>query len=386
MVISEATRLASIQEYYFSVKLKQIKELNENGSSIVNIGIGSPDLQPHQDVINVLSQNAQSTNSHGYQNYRGIDDFRSAISAYYKRDYEVALDESQILPLMGSKEGIMQITQAFINEGETVLIPNPGYPTYGSVSSLAKANVLTYNLVEENNFQIDLRELKSMDLDQVKIMWMNFPHMPTGTEPDKEIIQEVIKLAKKHKFLIVNDNPYSRILTKSAFSIFQIEGAGKVALELNSLSKSHNMAGWRIGWMCGRQKYINTVLKVRSNMDSGMFYPLQMAAIRALELGDDWFDQLNQTYSSRRKLVFKLFDLLDCTYNRNQSGLFVWAKIPDEIECVEDLVDDLIFNSDIFITPGKIFGTKGDRYLRAALCSSEEVLQQCINRLIKRKS
>lgn len=382
MIISKANRLNSVKEYYFSSKLRQIKELNEKGMNILNLAIGSPDLAPDPAVLQALTSDVYKENIHGYQSYKGLDELRKSIAGYYNTTYNVSLDFArEILPLMGSKEGITHITQAFINPGDTVLIPDPGYPTYRSVSELAHAKIEVYNLEEKNGFQVDIESLKQMDLDQVKLMWLNFPNMPTGAQPDVSIMKELIELAKKHQFLIINDNPYSRILADQPFSIFQIEGAAEVALELNSLSKSHNMAGWRVGWVCGKDTYVDTVLSIKSNADSGMFYPLQVAASRALQLGDDWFAALNETYSKRQEKVFELFGWLRCTYNPQQTGLFVWARIPEDIEDVETLVDDLIFNAEVFITPGKIFGNNGARYLRASLCNNEEVLDIAIARV-----
>jgi len=383
MIIEKANRLNKVDEYYFSTKLKQIKALNEGGKNILNIGIGNPDLPPHANVLNKLCEVATSPQVHGYQSYRGTDELRCSINNYYQKHYNIPLLDSEILPLIGSKEGIMHITQAFINEGDTVLIPNPGYPTYKSVSKLAGAKVLEYKLSEKNNYQIDLEALKQLPLDEVKLIWVNYPNMPTGADADLENLKQLINLAKKHSFLIINDNPYSRILTKKVFSIFQIDGAKEVALELNSLSKSHNMAGWRIGWLCGDEKYVDTVLNIRSNVDSGMFYALQKAATEALNLDYTWFKQQDKVYSRRKELVHDLFSLLNCTYNKNQVGLFVWAKIPDSVDSVDDLVDDLILSAEVFITPGKIFGSEGERYLRASLCTKEETLKKVIQRIKK---
>ncbi|ELR69644.1 Biosynthetic Aromatic amino acid aminotransferase alpha [Fulvivirga imtechensis AK7] len=382
MIISKANRLNSVKEYYFSSKLRQIKELNDNGMNILNLAIGSPDLAPHEVVLQALTNDVFKQNIHGYQSYKGIDELRKAIADYYMATYRVSLDFGrEILPLMGSKEGITHITQAFINPDDTVLVPDPGYPTYRSVSELAHANIEVYHLEEKNNFQIDIESLKQMDLDKAKLMWVNFPNMPTGVQPDMEIMKELVALAKKYQFLIVNDNPYSRILVEEPFSIFQIPGAEDVALELNSLSKSHNMAGWRLGWVCGKSTYIDTVLSIKSNADSGMFYPLQVAASKALQLGDDWYANLNTVYRKRQQKVFELFDWLGCTCNVHQTGLFVWARIPEDIADVEVLVDDLIFKAQIFITPGKIFGKNGERYLRASLCNNEEILDIAISRV-----
>lgn len=382
MIINKAERLNSVKEYYFSSKLRQIKELNEQGMDILNLAIGSPDLAPHSTVIESLTSGARQEGIHGYQSYKGIDEFRKSITGYYQAAYGVGLDyQKEVLPLMGSKEGITHITQAFINKGDTVLVPDPGYPTYSSVSELAGAKIKTYNLLEENNFQPDIEALKKLDLASVKMMWVNYPNMPTGTEPDLKVMKALVDLAREHQFLLVNDNPYSRILIDEPFSIFQVEGAQEVALELNSLSKSHNMAGWRIGWVCGKAAYIDTILSIKSNADSGMFYPLQMAACKALLLGNDWFSDLNKIYLERQKKVFKLFDMLECSYHPEQVGLFVWAQIPDHIMQVESFVDELIFEAEVFITPGKIFGKNGDRYLRASLCSNNAVLDEALRRI-----
>lgn len=382
MIINKAERLNSVKEYYFSSKLRQIKELNEKGMNILNLAIGSPDLAPHDTVIETLTTGALSKSSHGYQSYKGIDELRQAMATYYESTYNVSLDyNKEILPLMGSKEGIMHITQAFINKGDTVLVPDPGYPTYGSVSELAGANIELYDLQETNNYQPDIESLKKIDLSKVKIMWLNYPNMPTGAEPDLAVMKSLVDLATEHEFLLINDNPYSRILIEEPFSIFQVEGAFDVALELNSLSKSHNMAGWRLGWVSGKTTYIDTILGIKSNADSGMFYPLQLAASKALQLNGDWFSDLNALYKRRQQKIFELFDLLECTYNAKQVGLFVWARVPDHLSDVEVLVDDLIFNAEVFITPGKIFGKNGNGYLRASLCNNEEVLDVALGRV-----
>lgn len=383
MIIPQANRLNSIKEYYFSKKLREIKHLNAQGKDIINLGIGNPDGAPHPSVIDELNAVANQSNSHGYQPYTGIDELRNAICEYSLNFYNVLLSENETLPLIGSKEGITHITQAFINPQDLVLIPNPGYPTYGAVSNLVDANIQYYHLTEGNQFQIDIDEIERFDLDAVKLMWINFPNMPTGTKADINKLRALIKLAKKHHFLIVNDNPYSQILTKNPFSIFQIEGAKEVALELNSLSKSHNMAGWRLGWICGGSEYLQTILKTRSNMDSGKFLPIQKAAIKALSLSQDWFDANNTIYKSRRKYAFEIFDLLDCKYATEQVGMFVWAKIPSNINDVEVLVETLIKKAGIFITPGKIFGSEGKRYLRISLCTNSDMFKEAIKRIEK---
>jgi len=381
MIIPQANRLNSIQEYYFSKKLREIKQLNAQGKDIINLGIGNPDGAPHPSVIKELNEAANQTNTHGYQPYTGIDELREAISKYSNQYYNIPLSEDEVLPLIGSKEGITHITQAFVNPEDVVLIPNPGYPTYGSVSQLVNANIKYYHLTERNGFQLDLEEIKKIDLDAVKLMWINFPNMPTGTKADKNKIKELIDLAKKHHFLIINDNPYSQILNENPFSIFQIEGAKEVALELNSLSKSHNMAGWRIGWASGKSKYLQTILKTKSNMDSGKFLPIQKAAIKALSLSQEWFDKNNTIYEARKKYAHLIYKQLGCTYSKTQVGMFVWAKIPNHITDVELLVDELIQKAGIFITPGKIFGSEGNRYLRISLCTKKETFALAIDRI-----
>ena len=384
MIIKEAKRLGSVEEYYFSKKLKQIAQLRSEGKNIINLGIGSPDLPPSKATIEALYQTAKDEKSHGYQSYVGIPELRQGIANWYKRTYNVALNFSnEILPLIGSKEGIMHISMAFINEGDTVLVPNPGYPTYTSVSNLVGAKIQYYNLDENKDWAIDITHLKSLDLKSVKAIWINYPNMPTGAQADENTLKELIKLAKENEFLIINDNPYSLILNDKPTSIFNLEGAKEVCLELNSLSKSHNMAGWRIGWVCGGSDYINSILKVKSNMDSGMFLGLQKAAIEALKSGKEWHDEVNAIYRERRVLVCEIFDLLKCTYNPKQVGLFVWAKVPDEVESVEKFVDNILYKADVFITPGFIFGTNGGRYVRASLCGTKESCAEALERINK---
>ncbi len=386
MIIPEAKRLSVVEEYYFSKKLKQIAQLRKDGKDIINLGIGSPDLAPSKATIEALYETAKNEKSHGYQSYNGIPELRSGIADWYKKTYGVELNpDNEILPLIGSKEGIMHISMAFINEGDTVLVPNPGYPTYTSVSNLVGAKIQYYNLDEKKDWSVDIENLKSMNLDAVKAIWINYPNMPTGAQADVNTLQELIKLAKQHKFLIINDNPYSLILNDKPTSIFSIPGAKEVCLELNSLSKSHNMAGWRIGWVCGGSDYINSIMKVKSNMDSGMFLGLQRAAVEALKNTAEWHADINKIYAERRKVVCKIFDAINCKYNPKQVGLFVWAKVPDEVKSVEEFVDDILFNADVFITPGFIFGSNGDRFIRASLCSPVETCEIALQRIIKNK-
>lgn len=382
MIIKPANRLADVQEYYFSKKLKEIRELNASGKNIINLGIGSPDLAPSEDTIKALTETAESPTSHGYQSYTGIPEFRGAISSWMNSTYGIDFKaENEILPLMGSKEGIMHISMAFLNPGDKVLVPNPGYPTYTSVSNLVDAEIEFYDLDEQNGWNVDIEALKQMDFSKVKLLWLNFPHMPTGAQADTEVLKELIALAKEKEFLIINDNPYSLILNPTPQSIFNLEGAKEVCLELNSLSKSHNMAGWRIGWLTGAPEYIATVLRVKSNMDSGMFLGLQKAAIKALSNPMQWHNDQNKIYAERKKLIGEIFDYLNVSYDPNSVGMFVWAKVPDELESVEKLVDDILYKADVFITPGFIFGSNGGRYIRASLCANEATIKEALSRI-----
>lgn len=381
-MIKTAKRIESVDEYYFSKKLAEVRSLDTPDLRVINLGIGSPDQAPSTDTIEALITSAKNPAHHGYQNYKGILPLRKGIADFYQRTYQVAIDlETMILPLMGSKEGIMHISMAFINEGDEVLIPDPGYPTYSSVTNLVGGKIKTYALKEELDWGIDVNALKKTDLSKVKIMWVNFPHMPTGRIASRDELKELVDLARENDFLIVNDNPYSLILNDHPLSILSTEGAEDVALELNSLSKSHNMAGWRIGWVAGKKEYIDAVLKVKSNMDSGMFLGLQHAAVEALKNGEDWFASLNQVYSERREAANKILDILGCTYAGKQSGLFVWAKVPTHITDVEKWIDEILYGTKVFITPGFIFGETGKRFIRISLCSTVEILSQALNRL-----
>jgi LL-diaminopimelate aminotransferase len=381
-MIKTAKRIDSVEEYYFSRKLAEVRGLDTPELRVINLGIGSPDQAPSANAVDALITSAKNPVNHGYQNYKGVPAFRKAIADFYATIYGVTLDtESMILPLMGSKEGIMHIAMAFVNEGEEVLIPNPGYPTYSSVANLVGAKLRPYDLKEELNWGIDIDALKKSDLSKVKVMWVNFPHMPTGRTASRDELKELIDLARKNQFLIVNDNPYSMILNKNPMSILSIEGADEVALELNSLSKSHNMAGWRLGWVAGKKEFIDAVLKVKSNMDSGMFLGLQHAAAEALKNGKDWFDQLNAMYQGRKNVAEKILDELKCTYSDDQSGLFVWAKAPENIKDVEKWIDEILYGTKVFITPGFIFGEAGRRFIRISLCCTEEMLNQALQRI-----
>jgi aspartate/methionine/tyrosine aminotransferase len=383
-MITTAKRIESVEEYYFSKKLTEVRGLDTPDYRVINLGIGSPDLAPSASIIDALVSTSQNPASHGYQSYKGIPALRKAIADFYIKTYNVSLDtENSILPLMGSKEGIMHIAMAFVNEGDEVLIPDPGYPTYSSVAKLVGATIRTYAMKEEIDWGVDIEALKKSDLTKVKIMWVNFPHMPTGRIASKAELTELVALARKHQFLIVNDNPYSMILNDSPMSILSVEGADEVALELNSLSKSHNMAGWRIGWVAGKKEFIDAVLKVKSNMDSGMFLGLQQAAVQALQNGDEWFAELNKTYRDRREAAQLILDELNCTYSRKQSGLFVWAKAPAVVINVEKWIDEILYETKVFITPGFIFGEAGRRYIRISLCCPVEKLNEALHRIEK---
>jgi LL-diaminopimelate aminotransferase len=383
-MIQTAKRIQVVEEYYFSKKLAEVRGLDTPELRVINLGIGSPDMAPAKSAIDALITSAQTEGNHGYQNYKGIPQLRKAIADFYTRTYNVSLDaENMILPLMGSKEGIMHISMAFVNEGEEVLIPDPGYPTYSSVTNLVGGKIRTYDLKEELNWGVDIEALKKSDLSKVKIMWINFPHMPTGRIASREELKALVDLARKHNFLIVNDNPYSLILNDNPISILSIEGAEDVALELNSLSKSHNMAGWRIGWVAGKKELIDAVLKVKSNMDSGMFLGLQHAAIEALNSNSNWFIGLNEIYAQRRAAAHKILNVLGCTYAQDQSGLFIWAKTPDTINDVEKFIDEILYSTKVFITPGFIFGKAGSRYIRIALCSPVEKMTEAVQRIEK---
>jgi LL-diaminopimelate aminotransferase len=381
-MIKTANRIANVEEYYFSRKLAEVRALDTPELKVINLGIGSPDLAPSETAIEALVASARNPAHHGYQSYKGIPDLRNAISDFYKRTYRVSLNpENSVLPLMGSKEGILHISMAFVNEGDEVLIPDPGYPTYSSAAMLVGAKITTYVMKEELDWGIDIDALKKRDLSSVKILWVNFPHMPTGRVASRQELQSLVDLARANHFLIVNDNPYSLILNNAPMSILSMEGAEEVALELNSLSKSHNMAGWRIGWVAGKKEYIDAVLKVKSNMDSGMFLGLQHAAVEALKNGKEWFETLNKTYGERREAARNLLTELGCTYSTQQSGLFVWAKAPGTVADVETWIDEILYGAKVFITPGFIFGAAGRRFIRVSLCGAVEKLEEALRRI-----
>ncbi|MDC1031070.1 aminotransferase class I/II-fold pyridoxal phosphate-dependent enzyme [Flavobacteriaceae bacterium] len=381
-MITTANRLESVQEYYFSRKLREVAQMVQKGYPVINMGIGSPDLAPHPEVIKALSNAMEHPRAHMYQSYQGLPELRSAIAAFYHKHYQVTLDpNAEVLPLMGSKEGIMHISMAFLNKGDQVLFPNPGYPTYAAVTKLVEAEPVLYNLTAANHWQPDFEALEALDTSRVKIMWINYPHMPTGTEAQAETFDRLIAWAKARNVLLVNDNPYSFVLTEEPQSILSRPGAMDVAIELNSLSKSFNMAGWRVGMLSGKAESIQAVLKVKSNMDSGMFFGIQQGAIAALKADNVWFESLNKIYNKRRKLVEQLATKLGAVYDPKSVGLFVWAKLPSGAVDAETFIDKILQEQHIFITPGTIFGSQGEGYIRFSLCVPEATIEEAIKRI-----
>lgn len=383
-MITTAKRLEGIGEYYFSKKLREIDELNKQGKNVINLGIGSPDLPPHPDVIKTLQEESAKPNVHAYQNYKGSPVLRKAMSDWYQEWYKVSLNpDTEILPLIGSKEGIMHICMTYLQDGDEVLVPNPGYPTYRSAVKLAGGVCVDYDLKEETGWEPDFDALDKQvkQSGKIKLMWINYPEMPVGKLPSPSLFEKIVAFGKKHDILICHDNPYSFILNDQPASLLQVQGAKDVVIELNSLSKSHNMAGWRVGMICGAKERIDEILRFKSNMDSGMFLPVQLAAAKALGLGKDWYQQVNEVYRRRREKVFALLDYLECTYDKSQAGLFVWAKIPAGYESGYTLSDEVLNNAFVFITPGGIFGSAGDGYVRVSLCSTEEKIAESLNRI-----
>lgn len=381
-MIATANRLNGIGEYYFSQKLREIDGLNKEGKKIINLGIGSPDLPPHPEVVKILHDESAKANTHAYQSYKGSPILRNAIADWYKTWYGVSLNaDTEILPLIGSKEGIMHICMTYLDNGDQALIPNPGYPTYSAAVKLAGGVPVSYELKEENKWQPNFEALEQTDLSKVKLLFVNYPHMPTGTLPEASFFEKLIAFAKKHNLLIVHDNPYSFILNDQPQSLLATPGALDCVLELNSLSKSQNMAGWRVGMLCASKDRIDEVLRFKSNMDSGMFLPLQLAAAKALSLGKDWYDSVNAVYKERREKAFELLDLLNCRYDRAQVGMFVWAKIPAGEESGYTVSDKVLYGANVFITPGGIFGSAGNGYVRVSLCSTIENFNESIARI-----
>jgi aspartate/methionine/tyrosine aminotransferase len=380
-MIQTADRLETVQEYYFSKKLREVRGLMAKGRPIINMAIGSPDLNPPNKVLTAIKNSVTDVGAHQYQSYQGLPELREAIAEFYKSKFGVEADAmTEILPLMGSKEGIMHISMAFLNEGDEVLIPNPGYPTYTSVSKLVGAEPKYYDLVADKAWFPNLEELEKEDLSKVKLMWTSYPHMPTGATATKMQLEKLVAFAKRNNILLINDNPYSFVLNDIPTSILSVEGAKDVALELNSLSKTFNMAGWRVGMVLGNEENLKSILKVKSNMDSGMFYGIQKGAIAALGSSQEWFDNLNKVYTARKELMLQLVKKLGCTYDATSVGMFIWAKLPYGVPSAEKFIDDILYDKDIFITPGTIFGSNGEGFIRFSLCVTEEKIQEAISR------
>ena len=382
MNIQPANRLNSVSEYYFSAKLREVGEMNAAGKNVINLGIGSPDLPPSEETIAALAAEAQKTNVHGYQSYVGIPELRGGFAQWYKKWYDVELNPTtEIQPLIGSKEGILHITLAFVNPGDSVLVPNPGYPTYTSASRICEANIVSYDLDENNNWEPDFEALEQMDLSSVKLMWVNYPNMPTGANASIELFKKLVAFGKKHSIVICNDNPYSFILNDEKLSILSVEGAKDICIEMNSMSKSHNMAGWRMAMLATNAEFVQWILKVKSNVDSGMFRPMMVAAVAALQNSEEWHAEMNKVYTRRRVLACKIMDALDCVYDTKQVGMFLWAKIPDRYKDSGELADEILYGKNVFITPGFIFGDRGNRYVRISLCCPEPMLEEALNRI-----
>lgn len=382
--IIPAQRLDSISEYYFSKKLQELAQMNAEGKNVISLGIGSPDFPPSDTTIKALCETAQKSDVHGYQPYTGTFELRKAFAGWYQKWYRVGLNPAnEILPLIGSKEGIIYISLAFLNPGDSVLVPNPGYPTYSSNSKLVQANIQTYDLDENNGWQPDFDALEKLDLSKTKLMWVNYPNMPTGANATMELFEKLVAFGKKHGIVIVNDNPYSFILNDHPISILEVEGAKDICIELNSMSKAHNMPGWRMGMLASNPQFIQWILKVESNIESGIFKPMQVAAVAALESGADWYEANNTRYRSRRKIAEEIMNVLACTFDPKQSGMFLWGKIPDRYKSSEELADKLLYDANVFITPGFIFGSNGERYIRISLCCKDVQLKEALERVKK---
>ena len=389
-MIQPAERLSLVQEYYFSRKLKEVAQLNAEGKDIISLAIGSPDMPPSEQTIEKLCEVAHEPNAHGYQPTQGTPELRKAMAGFYKRWYGVDLDvKSELLPLIGSKEGILHVTLAFVNPGDEVLIPNPGYPTYTSLSKILGAKIVNYNLREDNGWQPDFDELEEIAKDQkhqangrIKLMWTNYPNMPTGGRAQRETYERLVRFAREHNIVVVNDNPYSFILSEEHLSILQVPGAKDCCIEFNSMSKSHNMPGWRVGMCASNAQFIQWILKVQSNIESGTFRGIQLAAAEAYNNSDEWHRVANiERYAARRQWAEQIMDVLGCTYDKQQVGMFLWGKIPDSIQNVEDLTERVLHEARVFITPGFIFGTNGERYIRISLCAKEEKIKEALERI-----
>ena len=380
--ITPADRVGSIQEYYFSKKLKEVAEMNARGLNVISLGIGSPDLPPSDETIETLCEHAHQANEHGYQPHIGIPELRQGFADWYRTWYGVELDpKSEIQPLIGSKEGILHISLAFLNPGDGVLIPNPGYPTYSSVSKLVGAKLIYYDLLEDKGWQPDFDALEQMDLSGVKMMWTNYPNMPTGGNATPALYERIVDFGRRHGILICNDNPYSFILNEHPLSILAVPGAKEICIELNSMSKAHNMPGWRMAMLASNAQFVQWVLKVNSNIESGQFKPMQYAAAKALQADKSWYDGMNKVYRSRRDLAGQIMQALGCTYDEQQVGMFLWGRIPDSAESAEAIANKVLYEARVFLTPGFIFGSRGERYIRISLCCKNEALQEALNRV-----
>lgn len=381
--IEPAQRLSSVSEYYFSRKGKEVARMNAEGKNVISLAIGSPDMPPSPETIQTLCREAQNPDAHGYQPTAGIPQLREAMAGFYKRWFNVDLDPStEIQPLIGSKEGILHTTLAFVNPGDKVLVPNPGYPTYTSLSKLLGCHIVNYNLRPENEWQPDFNELENMDLSQVKLLWCNYPNMPTGAPARKETYEKLVDFARRHNIVVVNDNPYSFILGHEHLSILQVPGAKECCIEFNSMSKSHNMPGWRVGMLATNPTFISWILKVKSNIDSGTFRPMQLAAAKAYANSDEWHMEANvNVYARRRRLAGEIMNTLGCKFDTRQVGMFLWGRIPDTYTDVEDLTERVLQEARVFITPGFIFGSNGSRYIRISLCAKEEKLEEALERI-----
>ncbi|MDF1559179.1 MAG: aminotransferase class I/II-fold pyridoxal phosphate-dependent enzyme [Bacteroidales bacterium] len=386
-LIQPAMRLKHVEEYYFSTKLAEIARMRQLGIEVINLGIGSPDMPPAAKVIEELGRSASDSRNHGYQGYRGIPALRNAFASWYMQYFNVKLEPgTEILPLIGSKEGIMHISMAFLDPGDEVLVPDPGYPAYGAAAKLAGGTIRSYDLTEDNGWTPDIKAIEASGVERVKMMWINYPHMPSGARATPEIFERLVSFARRHSILLCQDNPYSFILNKDYLSIFSVPGARDVSLELNSLSKSHNMAGWRIGMVAGNGSYINEILKFKSNMDSGMFLPLQAAAVEALAAPEVWYDDLNEIYRRRRIIAAEIMKTLSCTFDQVQAGLFLWGKIPSQCPDAVEMTEKLLHENHLFITPGSVFGENGKRYIRISLCATEELLTAALERIRSKKN
>ena len=380
--ITPANRVGSVQEYYFSKKLKEVAEMNAAGKNVINLGVGSPDLPPSEQTIETLCEHARKANEHGYQPYVGIPELRKGFADWYKTWYNVDLDpKTEIQPLIGSKEGILHISLAFLNPGDGVLVPNPGYPTYSSVSKLVEARLIPYELKEELGWQPDFEELEKMDLSNVKLMWTNYPNMPTGANASVELYEKLVAFGRKHGIILCNDNPYSFILNEHPLSILSIPGAKEICIEMNSMSKAHNMPGWRMAMLASNAQFVQWILKVKSNIDSGQFKPMQYAAVEALSAKKEWYDNMNRVYRSRRNLAGQIMRTLGCEYDENQVGMFLWGRIPDSAESGEAIANKVLYEANVFLTPGFIFGSRGERYIRISLCCKNETLEEALKRI-----